>query len=476
MADAIGTIAGTTATGAGGGGAATGGEGGGVATEIETGTGGAEGTPAEGGEEGTEGTGDGEGDGTGGEGGDEAAGDGEGEGGEGEGESDGSEFETDGRKIDDATKKALASLKKVDPAAAKRVAEAYFKKQGYEKVFPTIHEARGAKATLEAVGGTKGIQEMQTAVSDYDREIEQFGKGDPQLINQLWDSNPEGAELSAAAMIEVIGSKSAEAFDRVVIPAMVSRLEKAGFFASMNELAGHIKEGDGQAAYDLLAKIGKFFTDAKGLQKKQLELKSKVDPERTKFEKERSDFERQKTVEYENKIASNANVLNNKEMSKLVEPFFNKMKLPKDGRRRFVQGLQTEVWAAMKADNEFQMQARTIQKKGDAGETAEFVAGKFAELLPGIYRKYRNELYPNYERIKGKGTPAPKNGAGAATGGAAAGAGGGSGNIKLAPGARPEHSQVDWTKTPDVDWIRGKCVLVNGKPWTFDKNAPPNRI
>ena len=194
MADGIGTIASVPASGAGGGSAA-GGEGGGVATEVETGTGGPEGTPADGGGKGTEGTGDGEGDGEAGEGGGEEAGAGEGEGGEGEGESDGSEFETDGRKIDDATKKALASLKKVDPAAAKRVAEAYFKKQGYEKVFPTIHEARGAKATLEAVGGTKGIAEMQTAVSDYDREIAQFAQGDPELINNLWTSNPEGAEL-----------------------------------------------------------------------------------------------------------------------------------------------------------------------------------------------------------------------------------------------------------------------------------------
>ena len=469
MADGIGTIASVPAGGAGGGSAA-GGDGGGVATEVETGTGGPEGTPAEGGGEGTEGTGDGEGDGEAGEGGGKEAGEGEGEGGEGEGESDGSEFETDGRKIDDATKKALASLKKVDPESAKRVAEAYFKFQGYQKVFPTIHEARGAKATLEAVGGTKGIQEMQTAVSDYDTEIAQFAKGDPELINNLWTSNPEGAELSATAMLEVIGSKDADAFDRVMIPPMVARLEKAGFFKSMNEVTEFVKEGKGQEAYDLLAKIGKFFTEAKGLQKKQLELKNRVDPEREKLNKERADFDRQKTVEYENKIAANANTLNNKEMGKLVEPFLNEMKIPKEGRRRFVQGLQNEVWAAMKADSAFQMQARTIQKKGDSGETAEFIAEKFAELLPGIFRTYRNELYPNYARLKGgKGAPAAKNGA-------AANGNGNSKVINVPQGARPRHDQVDWTKTSDIDWIRGKAVLLNGKSMTFDKNAPPNKI
>ena len=275
-------------------------------------------------------------------------------------------------------------------------------------------------------------------------------------------------------MLEVIGSKSAEAFDRVVIPAMVSRLEKAGFFASMNQLSEHIKEGDGQAACDLLAKIGKFFTDAKGLQKKQLELKSKADPEREKLNKERTEFEQQKVVEYENKIAANANQLNNKAMASLVDPFFNEMKIPKEGRRRFVQGLQSEVWAAMKADSAFQMQARTIQKKGDAGETAEFIAEKFSELLPGLFRTYRNELYPNYARLKGKGTPAPKNGA---TNGNGAPAGK---TIDSPQGQRPPFNAVSWAseggKTTDVEWIKGIAHLKNGKTVHFPPGAPPNKL
>lgn len=470
MANEIGPV-GSTAVAAGAGGGGAGGEGGGVATEIDpaagegTGEGAGDGAGA-GDESGEPGDGSGESDG-------EGAGEGDKAGAEGDqAEGDGSEFETDGRKIDDKTKKALAALKKVDPESAKLVAEAYFRHDAYKKVFATVHDARGAKATIEALGGQEGIQELQSEVTDYRGEIEQFAKGDPALINNLWEANPEGVELSTAASIELLGQKSAEAFDRVIIPPMVARLEKAKFFGAMTQLSEHIKAGEGQKAYDLLAEMGKFFTEAKALQKKQLDLKSRVDPDREKFNREKQEFETEKTKEYEGRISTNANTLNNRVMSKIVEPFFKEMKLPTEGRREFIQGLQTKVWAAMKADKAFQTQARTIQKNGDAAETAEFIHEKFAELLPGIFRSYRNWLYPNYARLK---TVKP-NGDGGAANEKTPPQGGGDKKIVVAQGARPKHSDVDWTKTSDLDWIRGKAVLTNGKAISFDKNAPPNRM
>lgn len=468
MADGLGTVA--VAPGAGGAGGAGDGAGGagGVATEIDPNAGGA-----------GEGTGDGDGSGGAegeGEGGTEAGegepaegAEGEGEAGEGAEESDGSEFETDGRKIDDQTRKALAALKKVDPNAAKVAAEAYFRADAYKKVFPTVHDARGAKATIDALGGYDGIKEIQTEVSDYRNEITQFAKGDTALIKSLWEANPEGLELSTTASIEHIGASDPEMFDRVIAPAMVARLEKAGLYNALPQLAAYIKEGKGQEAYDLLAQVSKFFDNAKSLKAKQLELKSKEDPERTKLAQERSEFEQQKQKEYDGRIASNANQLNNKAMSRVVDPFFKEIKLPNEGRREFVQNLQNRIWAKMKADDLFQQQARTIQKKGDAGETAEFIAEKFSLLLPEEFRLYRNLLYPAYANRKGK--PAP---AAAATGKAQTGAAPKVGNI--AQGARPQHKDVDWGKTSDIDWISGKATLVNGRRITFDKNAPPNRI
>jgi hypothetical protein len=471
MADGLGTVAVAPGAGAGAGGAGDGAGGaGGAGTEIDPNAGGAEGAGEGDGSEGAAGEGGdgseaGEGESGDGAGGAEADGEGAAE------ESDGSEFETDGRKIDDQTRKALAALKKVDPAAAKTAAEAYFRADAYKKVFPTVHAARGAKATIDALGGTEGIKEIQTEVSDYRNEITQFAKGDAALIQNLWDANPEGVELSTAASIELIGSKDPEMFDRVIAPAMVARLEKAGLYTALPQLAQLIKDGKGQEAYDLLANISKFFDNAKSLKAKQLELKTKKDPEREKFEQEKSAFEKEKQKEYDGRIGLNANQLNNKAMAKVVDPFFKEIKLSNEGRREFVQNLQNKIWAAMRADEAFQLQANTIKKSGDAKETAEFLAGKFEELLPEMFRQYRNMLYPAYANRKGK--PAPAAGAKA---NAAANGGAPPPKVNLAQGARPKHSDVDWTKTSDVEWIQGKATLINGKRVEFDKNAPPNRL
>jgi hypothetical protein len=477
MPENLGAVGGTPAAAGAGGtgdavaGATGGGDGGGVATEIDPNAGGT----GDGGEGGDQGDGSeaagGEGEGAeGGEGGDGEGGEGKDEGEQGE-ESDGSEFETDGRKIDDATKKALAALKKVNPEAAKRAAESYFKHQAYQKVFPTVHEARGAKATIQALGGQEGIKNLQTKVSDYDSEITQFANGDPQLVTKLWQADPKGVELSTAASIELIAKSDAEMFDRVISGPMVARLEKAGLYQSLGALAEHIKAGDGDKAYALLQNISKWFDGAKTMSEKQLELKSKADPEREALTREKQEFEQQKVKEFEKKIATNANTLQNTAMSKVVDPFFKDIKMPNEGRREFVQNLQRKVWAAMKADDAFQMQARAVQKEGDAQATAEFIAEKFEELLPGIFRTYRNSLYPNYARMGTK----PANGAGAVAGGKGA-APGAKPPINVAAGARPKHTDVDWTKTSTTDWILGKATLVNGKRITFDKNAPPNKI
>jgi hypothetical protein len=300
MADTLGAVGGTPAAGATGAGAgATGGAdgagaGGGVTTEVDPNAGGDGGS----GEGTAEGDGSGDAAGEGAEGADSGeAGDGESGEGEGEGaeESDGSEFETDGRKIDDATKKALAALKKVNPEAAKRTAEAYFKHQAYQKVFPTVHEARGAKATIEALGGQEGIQNLQTKVSDYEREIDLFAEGSPELVENLWKADPKGVELSTTAAFELIAKNDGDMFDRVLAGPMVARLEKAGLYNALGKMSEYIKAGDGDNAYKLLQDMSKFFDNAKSLSQKQLELKERVDPERQKFDQERKEFEQQKT-------------------------------------------------------------------------------------------------------------------------------------------------------------------------------------
>lgn len=444
-------------TGAGGGG-----------TEGAGGEGGGEGTPG-----GGEGLGDVGGDGTEGDGtegdpnleGTEGDGSGDGEGtGEGDERTDDEvlkDLETDGRKVDAKTRTAIAKLAKIDPQAAKEVRETYFKNQailketGTKSMSEAIGKIRAVNQTLDALGGEEGITEMQGKVTAYEAEIEQFGEGSPDLIKQLYEGNPEGIIAGVANGLELLASKDSKQLDLALLPTLVARLERAGVYDTVSQITNFVKEGKGQEAYDLLAKMNQWLGQAKTMAQKTIEMKAAHDPEAEKNARDRAEIATEKTRIYETAVATDVNQMNNRATAPVVEGFFKEIGLSKEGRRNFINGLNSRVYATMENDKTFQRNAKAIKAKGDAKKTAAYVAAKFAELLPSHFRAYRNENYPNYK----PGKPKPNNGAGAGAGGNGANGKGAPPPAKVVTGKIYERSQVDTESTPDVYLITGRAYL-----------------
>lgn len=476
---ADGAPSGDAAAGTDDGAGAGGGAGEGAGTGTGTGTGGAEGERTGAGDGSGEGTGEGEGDGAG-EIGDEGTGEGD-----GEGEGQGDEFEgADGRKVDAKTREALAALKKVNPEAAKRLfadhgrAQAIIKEIGATNLSDAVNKVRQMTATLEAVGGEEGLTELQGEVEDYRKEIGQFSEGDPALLQELHESNPEAFATSVTNGLALIMEKSPAMLDNVLLPALVPRLEKAGMYRSIDQLIGLIKEGKGQEAYDLTAQVKQWLDNAKGLAEKAGATKTKVDPQRQALDRRDADLTAKEQKIYEGQIATDVNKLNNTATARLAEPFFKDLKLKPEGRREFINALNSRIWKAMRDDKAFQRAGNALKAKGDVGRTARFVSAKFAELLPQHFRALRDAMYPNYTRGGTKVAP----GAGKANG--AAGAGGGANGTGAAAGAGkaaagvtlvaklPRPDEIDWTKTTEAMYHigrgMGEAILKNGKRIRFD--------
>lgn len=386
-------------------------------------------------------------------------------------EPDLSDIETDGRKIDAKTRAEIAELKKTNPGAAKKWAESYFRNQAMMKEFPevktpgeAIAKVREMKNTIESLGGEKGIADLQTEVQDYRNEIDQFSKGDPKLIAQLGEANPEGLALSGSNALAWLKANKAEVYRDTLAPHLNEMLEGQGLDTTLEQLLGLTKEGKGQEVFDLLKKVVKWRAGHKEKAKTLADGKTTKNPEAEKLAKDRQEFEQQKTELYERNIGAEVNKSNNAALSKVIEPFFKEMKFTDPvAKRKFVGLVQSDVWAAMKADKVFQRQAHAIKAKGDAAKTAAFVAAKFEELLPEHFRLNRNALYPN----SGKAKPA--------VAAVAAPNGKKVAPINLAIGARPKADQVDWTKTTDAMYATGKAFLKDGKFIQGFKDAPPNR-
>ena len=468
------------------------GAGGGTAVADGAGAGSGAGDGAGAGGGAGDGAGGGAGDGAGGAGGGEGAGAGEGEGAGGEGGEGGGAgeiedlpgagegedleiegLETDGRKVDAVTRKALAALKKVDPAAAKQLfaehgrAERIREELGAKNLSEAVNKVRQMSATLEAVGGEEGLTELQGEVEDYRNEIKQFSNGDPALLAQLREANPEQfANMVTQGLEQIAQHMSAEQFDNAILPTMVARLEKAGWYDSIKTLSELIKEGKGQEAFDLTAKMANWLTNAKGMVKKQLDLKNQKNPEREQLEKDRADLNREKQQAFETSVSVDVNRANNMATAQLVEPFFKDLKLKPEGRREFINALNSRIWKMMEKDASFQRAAKSLLAKGDQAKSARFVSAKFAELLPEQFRTLRNAMYPNYVRggTKASANAGKKNAGAGGAGGGANGKGNGAGGGGAAPnytGGKPDRDAVDWARTSETLWISGRAFLKN---------------
>jgi hypothetical protein len=391
--------------------------------------------------------------------------------------------DTDGRKLDLKTREALAKLKKTDPEAAKRMAGTYFrantivKELGATNLSEAIVKVRDMTATLEALGGEEGIQELQGEVGDYRKEIEQFAKGDPALLEELNTSNPEAFGTAITNGLEIL-SKNPEIFNKTLFPYMIPALEKAGVTGSIKSLLALIKDGKGQEAFDLTAQIDKWLADGKAFADKQKITRTERDPAREELDRRRQELDQREKTNFEQGVGADVNKFNNTATAKVVEPFFKQLNLKPEGRREFVNALNSRVWAAMKKDAAFQRNANALMDKGDAARAARFIHSKFAELMPGEFRKLRDAMYPNFGKMAVKKAPAAANGgAGAASGGgkgAAAGgaaAGGGTGDFKMVT-AKPTPDLIDWSKTSEemfhIGRGIGKAILKDGRKVQWD--------
>ena len=369
--------------------------------------------------------------------------------------------ETDGRALDENTRKIVAELKKTNPGAAKALADQFYRRLAYQKEFPTVQDARRAKATIESLGGEEGITKLQDEVTDYRTEIEQFANGDPALITQLYEGNPKATVKMMQAGLDLLVQKNdVQGIKELLYPHMAQELVSGPLGQSLVEAAKFIEEGKGPEAYAKLEAIGKWLgkirDDADNLKKNRT---APEDPREKQFKEREERLQTEERKRETQVLSEDITRLNNEHLRKTLDPFFKDagIRTP-EGKREFTQNLMNKVWAAMKADTVYVRQANNIRDKGDRQRTAQFISAKFAELLPGVFRTYRNSLYPSLAKAAAKPVT-PTNGKPAAPKSAIPT---NSGNaIQVAEA--PKYDDVDWKKTNDITWAKGFAYLTNGK-------------
>jgi hypothetical protein len=347
----------------------------------------------------------------------------------------------DARKVEASVRTELANIAKTKPEVAKTLRESYFKTRQFEAEFKTPAEAKTAKMTLETLGGAEGIEQLQSKVTDYDREIEQFANGDVGLIEDIHNGNPEGVLTMAGNTLDFLAERNPKGYSEVMTPQVVRFMKANGYYNGMQKLEALVKAGKGQESFDLIQEFKEHMAGMETTASQRAKTKE-IDPDREKLNKEREEVKTEKEKIYSENINNHLTTLTNGPLAEVVDPMLKELGLEDEGKREFVNEIYKRTWAAMKADTAWQKLAQAKKSKGDAKAMAEFAAAKFNELAPEIARKYRNTMYP------ARGTKK-----------AAAPANGKQQGPQAVPGKVYDRSAVDLDATPEMLIVTGKAYL-----------------
>lgn len=353
----------------------------------------------------------------------------------------------DGRKTDDKTRKEIAALKKEKPEIGKKWAEDHFRRKEFEKAFPGgVREARQLRAAWDAVGGQDGVGKLQESLANYERADEQFVAGDRELIENMDKISPQGLEKSTTTALDVL-AENPQRFDNVILPHFMNRLDKAGLPQVTDNLLKMIEEGKGQEAYDLANQIKTWLGGMREKAGKLSETRKTAtakDPRIEEIEKREQAISKQERDNYNSAATTDVNKLNHAVNNKVTSKLFSDLKLSPEGKRRFLGQLDSEIWDIMGRDKQYLSIAGSLAKAGNREKHVAFVHDKYASLVPKVFRKLQNELYPSYK---------PATAVPSTNGKAPVDA------PKAVPNKVYKRSEVDTENTPNVHLIAGRAYL-----------------
>jgi hypothetical protein len=385
-----------------------------------------------------------------------------------EGDEKGASQKYSGRAIGDAVKAAAAQFPE-QAQLFKKLQDAYFRNQTFEKAFPSAAEAQSVKQLLDDVGGVEAIASIQEKVTAYDAQDVAFGEGNPQVLESFFADFPDGAAKLAPAYLDKLSTANPKAYHDTVMPHIAGFLVNDKVWGNYN-LPQFIdvmsKETNPENLAGAVAEIRNWITKVYGtgteLYKNQTQsVKQPVDAKLTEREQALNtrELEIKKSTMNETFNTSIEPVLKG-ELTKYAKQF----KLNETQTNFFKKELQMVIHNEMVADKAYQKQLEIrINSKNSTPQTlAQFAANEYNRRVRDNAFKVVKDIYGSGRNTTSKVTDVVKNTQPTTS------VGGGPLKINY----KPADSDIDWNKQ-GVDamslFIGQKAYLKNGKFVTWKR-------
>jgi hypothetical protein len=338
-------------------------------------------------------------------------------------------------------------------AAFKELGNAYFREQAFKQHFATPQEAASAKQLIESIGGVDGITQMQQQAQRFQAQDDFLREGNPEVLADFAKDFPEGFAALAPHYLEKLAQVNPEAFSAAVVPYAIGLLENAGMGNFIKAIAA---ETDPSRQKQMLAQLDQWYASAKQGATRQPAARN---PGEERLKQQQTELEQQRQQMFTEGVQSKVNATVNPELDRFTEQTAKAYNLNDAQKQAFRARLAARIIQQMNGDQTYKKQVDL--RKNAKGATHEsvgsYIASEFNRRLKDAAFQEANETWG-----------APKRGVAQPTGVVKAG------SPKTAPNggplfvsARPADAMMDLTRTSDLDVIKGRAYLKDGRYVTW---------
>jgi hypothetical protein len=174
----------------------------------------------------------------------------------------------DGNRLSDKAKATLDKIRAEDPMFAAKLRHALMQGEALKAVLPGgVKEANELRQTIEDLGGTEGIQELQAERAEWIELDQQYSKADPRFIDAIIKHGKDQFLQLAPEMFGRFQQLNPDGFSAYVSGVLVSDMLTNRVPLILERLADFIPQ-DQPNAVAALAKLNQYFARIEDLAKK----------------------------------------------------------------------------------------------------------------------------------------------------------------------------------------------------------------